>query len=61
MIPSRPALDGVKVLCVDNESDILLGMETLLGRWGCDVRLAENASEAMQHLDEWLAPRVCIE
>ncbi len=53
---ARPALDGVKVLCVDNEADILLGMETLLGRWGCDVRLAENISDAMQHLDDGWHP-----
>ncbi len=51
----KPALDGIKVLCVDNEPEILLGMETLLARWGCDVRLAENLTDAMQHLtDDWL-------
>ncbi|MEZ8095894.1 PAS-domain containing protein [Photobacterium swingsii] len=50
----KPALDGIKVLCVDNEPEILLGMETLLARWGCDVRLAENLTDAMQHLtDDW--------
>ncbi|MGF1691439.1 PAS domain-containing hybrid sensor histidine kinase/response regulator [Photobacterium kagoshimensis] len=50
----KPAFDGIKVLCVDNEPEILLGMETLLCRWGCDVRLAESLTDAMQHLtDDW--------
>ncbi|MGF1785788.1 PAS-domain containing protein [Photobacterium swingsii] len=52
----KPALDGIKVLCVDNEPEILLGMETLLARWGCDVRLAENLTDAMQHLTEGWQP-----
>lgn len=45
-------LAGIKVLCVDNEPDILLGMKTLLVRWGCDVRLAETVVGAMQQLDD---------
>ena len=42
------------MLCVDNEPDILLGMETLLARWGCEIRLAETVTAAMQQLaDGW--------
>ncbi|MCW8330717.1 hybrid sensor histidine kinase/response regulator [Photobacterium sp. SDRW27] len=59
--PAKPVeakaapLADIKVLCVDNEPDILLGMETLLARWGCDVRLAETVAGAMQQLDDdWL-------
>ena len=60
--PEKPAavektpapLAGLKVLCVDNEPDILLGMETLLARWGCEIRLAETVTAAMQQLaDGW--------
>ncbi|WP_064601621.1 PAS domain-containing hybrid sensor histidine kinase/response regulator [Photobacterium sp. J15] len=47
-------LAGLRILCVDNEPDILLGMENLLVRWGCDVRLAETVAEAMAQLtDDW--------
>ncbi|GAB3532685.1 hybrid sensor histidine kinase/response regulator [Photobacterium alginatilyticum] len=49
-------LAGIKVLCVDNEPDILLGMETLLARWGCDVRLAETVAGAMQQIDDAWQP-----
>ncbi|RWX53784.1 hybrid sensor histidine kinase/response regulator [Photobacterium chitinilyticum] len=49
-------LADLKVLCVDNEPDILLAMETLLVRWGCDVRLAETVAGAMQQLDDGWQP-----
>ena len=49
-------LAGLKVLCVDNEPDILLGMENLLVRWGCEVRLAETVAGAMQQLDDGWRP-----
>ncbi|MGF1726602.1 PAS domain-containing hybrid sensor histidine kinase/response regulator [Photobacterium nomapromontoriensis] len=56
-VESRPApLAGVKVLCVDNEPDILLGMETLLSRWGCEIRLAETVMAVMQQLDDGWQP-----
>ncbi|MGF1687778.1 hybrid sensor histidine kinase/response regulator [Photobacterium japonica] len=49
-------LAGVRVLCVDNEPDILLGMDTLLGRWGCEIRLAETVVAAMQQLNDGWQP-----
>ncbi len=48
--PSRDAaavLDGLCVLCVDNEPAILDGMEALLGRWGIRVLKARDAAEAL--------------
>ena len=39
-------LEGLRVLCVDNERDILEGMNLLLDRWGCAVMLAESLEEA---------------
>src|SRR5262249_60720659 len=30
-------LDGMVVLCIDNERAVLSGMETLLNGWGCRV------------------------
>ena len=53
--PQRPArvpvahrdLAGLKVLCLDNEREILEGMEALLSRWGVSVRVAETVAEAL--------------
>jgi len=53
-------LADIKVLCVDNEPDILLAMETLLVRWGCDVRLAETVAGAMQQLDDDWQPNFVL-
>jgi len=41
------ALDGLRVLCLDNDRDILDGMQALLGRWGVDVAAAETVEQAM--------------
>jgi len=49
---SESALKGCRVLCVDNETDILTGMAQLLSRWGCDVRCAPDVSGAMQQIDD---------
>src|SRR5262249_18020844 len=37
---------GLKILCVDNESSMLDGMETLRSGWGCKVLGAANVIEA---------------
>ncbi len=39
-------LQGLVVLCIDNEPDILAGMQALLGRWGCQVITAGNGEVA---------------
>jgi CheY-like chemotaxis protein len=43
-------LDGMVVLCVDNEPAILDGMETLLSGWGCRVLKAADLTGAMAAL-----------
>jgi Na+/proline symporter/signal transduction histidine kinase/ActR/RegA family two-component response regulator len=40
-------LVGAVVLCIDNEPQILDGMEALLGGWGCLVLKAADAQQAM--------------
>lgn len=40
-------LSGLKVLCLDNDREILDGMEALLGRWGVEVRVAETVAAAL--------------
>ncbi|HSI41717.1 MAG TPA: NahK/ErcS family hybrid sensor histidine kinase/response regulator [Xanthobacteraceae bacterium] len=46
------ALDGLVVLCIDNEPTILDGMETLLSGWGCRVVKAADAAAALSALHE---------
>ncbi|MEM9333160.1 MAG: PAS domain-containing hybrid sensor histidine kinase/response regulator, partial [Pseudomonadota bacterium] len=43
-------LNGMKILCIDNEPEILTGMEALLKQWGCEVFCARNQEEAKAHL-----------
>jgi CheY-like chemotaxis protein/anti-sigma regulatory factor (Ser/Thr protein kinase) len=43
-------LAGLTVLCVDNEQQILDGMETLLGGWGCHVLKAPDLKTALAAL-----------
>ncbi|WP_285765350.1 hybrid sensor histidine kinase/response regulator [Biformimicrobium ophioploci] len=45
-------LEGVGVLCIDNEDVILRGMQSLLSGWGCRVWVARTASEALLALGE---------
>jgi PAS domain S-box-containing protein len=41
-------LNGLTVLCVDNDQTILCGMEALLGSWGIRVLKAGNSTAALQ-------------
>jgi len=44
---SRDTLQGVGVLCIDNEQDILAGMSKVLSAWQCKVFTADSAESAM--------------
>jgi len=48
--PDIGRLDGMVVLCIDNERAILDGIETLLSGWGCRVLKAADLAEAMAAL-----------
>jgi PAS domain S-box-containing protein len=58
--PGRPRrqgrdLAGMRVLCVDNEPEILAGMRALMTPWGCDVRTARDEDEALAVMaEEWM-------
>ena len=39
-------LDGLRVLCIDNDLPVLQGMRALLHTWGCEVELASGSVEA---------------
>jgi signal transduction histidine kinase len=45
------ALAGLRVLCVDNDPEILDGMRALLSRWGAVALTAATVDEALAHID----------
>lgn len=56
----RTALTGTQVLCIDNEDSILIGMDSLLTRWGCQVWTARNREECQALLDEGVRPQLAL-
>jgi Na+/proline symporter/signal transduction histidine kinase len=56
----RPVLNGTQVLCVDNEDSILIGMNSLLTRWGCQVWTARNREECQALLDQGVRPHLAL-
>lgn len=53
-------LAGLRVLCIDNEADILTAMDGLLSRWGCEVRLAGGGEAARAHCRDGFRPQVIL-
>ncbi|WP_226704986.1 hybrid sensor histidine kinase/response regulator [Microbulbifer elongatus] len=53
-------LDSAAVLCIDNERQILRGMESLLSGWGCRVITAVSLEEALARWPYPMAPAVVI-
>ncbi|WP_461516088.1 PAS domain-containing hybrid sensor histidine kinase/response regulator [Porticoccus sp.] len=47
----QPKLLGIRVLCIDNEEEILEGMKSLLSQWGCQVMLAKGPLDMGPHLN----------
>jgi CheY-like chemotaxis protein len=56
---NRPAAGGAQVLCVDNEDSILIGMNSLLSRWGCQVWTARNQANA-PHCWQGMRPQLAL-
>ncbi|WP_070969871.1 NahK/ErcS family hybrid sensor histidine kinase/response regulator [Vibrio sonorensis] len=54
------SLSHLNVLCVDNEPEILIGMEQLLARWGCNVRTAQDIVNSLKCIDENWVPDVIL-
>ncbi len=46
-------LDGLAVLCIDNEQSILDGMSVLLGGWGCSVLPGKDIEEAQMVIHDY--------
>ena len=53
-------LDGLQVLCVDNDATILAGLEALLEDWGCKVIRARSSAEAHACLHPDRVPDVML-
>ena len=49
---AQDSLAGLRVLCVDNDHEILDGMRALLGRWQVEVITAATVDEALQKVGE---------
>jgi len=45
---SDPQLEGLELICIDNEPHLLAGLQALLGQFGCRVITASSLSEAMK-------------
>jgi Na+/proline symporter/signal transduction histidine kinase/CheY-like chemotaxis protein len=54
------ALNGAQVLCIDNEDSILIGMNSLLTRWGCQVWTARNRDECAALLNDGMRPHLAL-
>ncbi|WP_079254025.1 PAS domain-containing hybrid sensor histidine kinase/response regulator [Endozoicomonas arenosclerae] len=54
------SMKGMTVLCIDNEPEILLGMQSLLARWGCKVLSAASVKEAFSVVDECGLPDILL-
>ncbi|HEY5851037.1 MAG TPA: PAS domain-containing hybrid sensor histidine kinase/response regulator [Lysobacter sp.] len=52
LVVGGDSLAGLRVLCVDNDREILEGMRSLLQRWGVTALTAANADEALALLSE---------
>lgn len=53
-------LEGIRVLCIDNESDILIAMHSLLGRWGCEVICAQSLAQAEDLIAGGFLPQLVL-
>ncbi|MGC9421951.1 hybrid sensor histidine kinase/response regulator [Vibrio sp.] len=53
-------LSYLRVLCVDNEADILIGMRDLLERWGCEVKTSTDLLSSLKALDDQWIPDVIL-
>ena len=58
--PKSDQLTGANVLCVDNEDSILTGMQSLLTRWGCEVKVARNRQDCQTLLEAGYVPDVVL-
>ena len=59
-LTTDPALQGLRVLCIDNEPHLLAGLQALLNQWGCQVTTAGSLGEVFQHWHQQTPPDLVI-
>lgn len=59
-VPLPEGLGGLRVLAVDDDPVILAALADLLGRWGCELRVAEGAADAAMRTGEDWRPDVLL-
>jgi PAS domain S-box-containing protein len=50
---TRPNLDGVKVIVVDDEPDTREMLRVMIGQFGAEVRACSSSAEAIESLKQW--------
>lgn len=50
---------GLKVLAIDDDEAVRMGMQSLLQSWGCECLTAESGADAMQSLQH-MTPKLII-
>lgn len=63
--PSRPVSDAIglgatRVLVIDNDPHVLAAMQSLLGKWSCDVRIATDIADIDTVLAEGFEPAIIL-
>lgn len=53
-------MNGAQVWCIDNEDSILVGMRSLLTRWGCQVETARSREDCARLLDAGSQPELVL-
>ena len=58
---SNNTMRGLKVLCVDNDQSVLLGLSGLLQQWECQVMTASSSAQALEKIDkQGLIPEIVL-
>ena len=52
LVSANGELTGLLILCIDNEPEILKGMEAMLTGWGCHVLTAASLEEVIDLIDK---------
>jgi len=50
--PDARSLVGLKVLAIDDDETVRMGMQSLLQSWGCLCITAESGAQALEYLDD---------
>ncbi|MGL5757556.1 hybrid sensor histidine kinase/response regulator [Plesiomonas sp.] len=53
-------LYGLKILCIDNEPDILDALQLLLTRWECEVKTVATETQALHELQHGWQPHIIL-